>query len=54
MIFDIILIIAFAVIFNWAVNLQILSHIEKNKNEKLAQILLAFLAALVLGLLSRG
>lgn len=54
MILDIILIAIFAIIFNWAVNLQILSHIEKNKNEKLVQILLAFLAALVLGFLSRG
>lgn len=54
MIFEIILIVVFAVIFNWSVNLQILSHIEKNKNEKLVQILLAFLAALILGFLSRG
>lgn len=54
MILDIVLIFVFAIIFNWAVNLQILYQVEKNKRDKTIELILALAAAIILGILSRG
>lgn len=50
---DICFMLLFAMVFNWAVNMQVLAHYEKQKRDKIVAITLAFLAAVVLGFLSR-
>lgn len=50
---DIVLIILFAVVFNWAVNVQVLALSEKNKRDKTIAILLALSAAIILGVITR-
>lgn len=52
-IIDIFLVILFAVIFNWAVNMQVLAIYEKGKREKTTAIVLALIAAVLLGVISR-
>jgi hypothetical protein len=49
--FNIILIVLFAVIFNWSVNMQILAISEKTKKEKTIAIVVSFLLALLLGII---
>jgi uncharacterized membrane protein len=50
---DIALVIAYAIIFSWAVNVQVLAMHEKNKKDKTLAIVLAVIAALLLGVISR-
>lgn len=52
-ILDIILVILFAVVFNWAVNVQVLAIYEKNKRDKTIAIILALVAAVILGVITR-
>lgn len=50
---DILLIVLYAVVFSWAVNVQVLALYEKNKRDKTLAIVLAIIAALLLGVISR-
>jgi hypothetical protein len=52
-IIDILLVLSFAIIFNWAVNVQVLAIYEKNKRDKSIAIALALLASVILGLITR-
>jgi len=53
MILDIVLVLLFAVIFSWAVNVQVLAINEKNKRDKSLAIALAIVAAIILGVIVR-
>jgi hypothetical protein len=53
MIIDVLLIILFAIVFSWAVNAQVVAIYEKNKRDKTIAILLAVLAAIILGVIVR-
>lgn len=53
MFLDFILVIIYAIVFSWAVNVQVLAIHEKNKRDKTLAIVLAVLAAIILGIISR-
>jgi len=53
MILDIVLVLLFAVVFSWAVNVQVLAIYEKNKRDKSLAIALAIVAAIILGVIVR-
>jgi ABC-type Mn2+/Zn2+ transport system permease subunit len=45
--------VLFAVLFNWAVNVQVLANYEENKRDRLIAIVLSFVLAVVLGIISQ-
>ncbi len=53
MIVDILLIILFAVLLNWSVNLQILFQFEKNPRSRLIAFMIGILASIALGIIIR-
>lgn len=50
---DILLILLFAIVFNWSVNMQILAISEKTKRDKTIAIIISFLLAVLLGTIAR-
>lgn len=53
MIIEILLIAVYAVLFNWAVNMQVLAISEKNRKDKTTAILISLSAAIILGVITR-
>jgi hypothetical protein len=51
MIVEILLIISFAIFFNWSVNMQILAVSEKGKKDKTVAIIISFILAILLGII---